>query len=87
MRIEKHALVEDRPVKNTTTFGVVGTVVINLMIALAVAAVFSVTPAAQAAEAAQCAAQHGAPAAAQPALVRQHAGDYVVATRMGWAAG
>lgn len=72
--------------KDATTIGVLGSLVINLMLGLAVAAVFSVTPAAQAQEA-QCSAAPAVQPKSAPALVREHQDDYVVATRMGWAAG
>ena len=71
--------------RNATTVGVLGSLVINLMLGLAVAAVFSVTPAAQAQDA-RCAAEHAVSPALQPSLLREQ-DDYVVATRMGWAAG
>lgn len=71
--------------RNATTVGVLGSLVINLMLGLAVAAVFSVTPAAQAKDA-RCAAEHAVSPALQPTLLGEQ-DDYVVATRMGWAAG
>jgi hypothetical protein len=71
----------------TTTFGVVGTLVINLMLGLSVAAVFSVTPTAQAHEVAQCAMEHAAQPASAPAPEHTHAGGHLVAVRMGWEAG
>jgi len=55
------------------------------MLGLAVAAVFSVTPAAQAQDA-RCAAEHAVSSALRPTLSGEQ-DDYVVATRMGWAAG
>lgn len=72
--------------KNATTIGVLGSLAINLMLGLAVAAVFSVTPAAQAQEA-QCSASPAVQPASDSGLVREQRADYVVATRMGWAAG
>ena len=71
----------------TTTFGVVGSLVINLMLGLIVAAVFSVTPAAQADEVAQCPLEHAAQPASSPAQDHPHAGGHLVAVRMGWEAG
>ena len=71
----------------STTFGVVGSLVINLMLGLIVAAVFSVTPAAQAREVAQCPMEHAAQPANAPAVERPHAGGHLVAVRMGWEAG
>jgi hypothetical protein len=80
-------------VKNVTTVGVLGSLAVNVMLGLAVAAVFSVTPAGRA-EAAQvqAAGTESAPCAAQPAAqpgahaVPGGQGDYLVAARMGWAA-
>ncbi len=71
----------------TTTWAILGSLVINLMLGLVIAAVFSVSPQAKAAEATECSA-HAAvnprPAPAQPA----HSGHrYIVAVRMGWAMG
>jgi hypothetical protein len=71
----------------TTTFGVVGSLVINLMLGLIVAAVFSVTPGAQADEVAQCAMEHAAQPASTPAPEHARAGGHLVAVRMGWEAG
>jgi hypothetical protein len=85
MRTGKTTLCEEKPVKNATTVGVLGSLVINLMLGLAVAAVFSVTPAAQARDA-RCAAEQAVQPTLNPTLLPEQ-GDYVVATRMGWAAG
>jgi len=79
--------------KTTTTWAVLGSVVINLALAFAVAAVFSVTPRAQAtvvqataAPAAREAMCSHAPREVRPAAHEQ--GDsYLVAVRMGWGAG
>jgi hypothetical protein len=69
-----------------TTWAVLGSLLINLVLGLLVAAVFSVAPA-RAAERAPCA--HGHPAHItqtpdRPALVHR---GYLVAVRMGWGAG
>ena len=77
--------------KKTTTWAVLGSVAINLMLALTVAAVFSVTPRAQA-TAAQTPAPAGelvcshSPREVRPA-VHEMGGSYLVAVRMGWGAG
>jgi hypothetical protein len=63
-----------------TTFAVLGSLVINVALALVVAAVFSVTPARAAETNSHCASGH----AVKPVLVHR---AYVVAARMGWAAG
>jgi hypothetical protein len=70
-----------------TTFGIVGSLVINLMLGVIVAAVFSVTPAAQAHEVAQCPMEHAAQPVSAPAQEREQAGGHLVAVRMGWEAG
>jgi hypothetical protein len=68
----------------TTTVGVIGSLAINLALGLLVAAVFSVTPVANAREVAQCPAQK----AAQPVAPADHerAGGHLAAVRMGWEA-
>ncbi len=68
----------------TTTVGVLGSLAINVALALLVAAVFSITPEAHAREMAQCP-QHKA---AQPAPAAEHerAGGHLAAVRMGWEA-
>jgi hypothetical protein len=71
----------------TTTFGVVGSLVINLMLGVIIAAVFSVTPAVQAHEVAQCAMERAAQPVSTPAPERARAGGHLVAVRMGWEAG
>jgi hypothetical protein len=70
-----------------TTWAVLGSLVINLGLGLAVAAVFSVSPPAHAAESSHCAAGHAVHSTRpsdRPVLVHR---AYVVAARMGWAAG
>ncbi len=71
-----------------TSWAVLGSLLINLVLALLVAAVFSVAPPARAAERAPCAlGQHPAhttPTPDRPALVHR---GYLVAVRMGWGAG
>jgi len=74
-------------VKTTTAFGVVGSVAVNLMLGLIIAAVFSVTPPVQAKEVlAQCPEQAAA-SASHTTPVHQHQGGHLVAVRMGWEAG
>ena len=70
-----------------TTFGVMGSLVINLVLGLIIAAVFSVTPAAQADEVAQCPMEDPAQPASSPAQDHPHAGGHLAAVRMGWEAG
>jgi len=70
-----------------TTWAVLGSLLINLVLGLLVAAVFSVAPAARAAERAACAGGrpvHTTQTPDRPALVHR---GYLVAVRMGWAAG
>ena len=70
-----------------TTWAVVGSLLINLVLGLLVAAVFSVAPPARAAERAPCAVGHPVHATQtpdRPALVHR---GYLVAVRMGWAGG
>ena len=72
--------------KTTTAVGIVGSIVVNAMLGLVIATVFSVTPAAQAREAA-----HRAPHLEQVAghAAPEHArgGGPLTAVRMGWTAG
>jgi hypothetical protein len=67
-----------------TTAGVLGSLAINVVLALLVAAVFSVTPVAHAREVAQCPEQK----TAQPMAPAEHerAGGHLAAVRMGWEA-
>jgi hypothetical protein len=62
-------------------------VAINMMLALVVAAVFSVTPPAQAHEVAQCATHAAEQAVSHPIQEHGHPGGHLVAVRMGWEAG
>lgn len=73
--------------KTTTAVGVFGSVIINMMLAMVLAAVFSVTPAAQADEVAQCPMEHAEQPVSHPAPEHGHAGGHLVAVRMGWEAG
>ena len=68
-----------------TTWAVLGSILINLVLALLVAVVFSVPPA-RAAERAQCTGRtiHPTHTPDRPALAHR---GYLVAVRMGWAAG
>lgn len=70
-----------------TTWAVLGSLLINLVLGLLVAAVFSVAPSARAAERAPCAvgrAMHATQTPDRPAAVHR---GYLVAVRMGWGAG
>ncbi|HEY0767548.1 MAG TPA: hypothetical protein VGD47_06300 [Steroidobacteraceae bacterium] len=70
-----------------TTWAVLGSLLINLVLGLLVAAVFSVAPPARAAEHAQCAMErtlHTTRTPDRPTLVHRR---YLVEVRMGWAAG
>ena len=78
---------EERLMKTTTAVGIMGSIVINLMLGIVIAAVFSVAPAVQAREVAQCPAQHTQHATSQPAAERGRSGGHLVAVRMGWEAG
>jgi hypothetical protein len=71
----------------TTTWAILGSLVINLMLGLVIAAVFSVSPPATAAESTECSARaavHSRQAPAQPARSGHR---YIVAVRMGWVMG
>ena len=75
----------------TRTWAAFGSLMINLMLGLVIAAVFSAAPLARANEAHACAA-HAAPhsrqAPAQPApAAAPTRKSYIVAVRMGWAMG
>ena len=70
----------------TRSWAIFGSLLISLMLGLAIATVFSVSPVATAAELARCPAAHGAthaaPVTTQPARPGHR---YIVAVRMGWA--
>ena len=69
-----------------TIWAALGSLFINLLLGMTVAALFSVAPAAAAAEPAHCSppqAHHGVVSPAQPAASQR---NYLVAVRMGWAA-
>ena len=69
----------------TTTWAILGSLCINLMLGLAITAVFSVSPPVKAAELLRCPA-HAAAHAPQAAPPPAHSGHrYIVAVRMGWA--
>jgi hypothetical protein len=70
-------------VMKVTTWAVFGSLVVNLALGLAVASVFSVAPV-RAAETGHCTATHAARSEQHPVLIHR---AYVVAARMGWAAG
>jgi len=68
--------------KLTTTWAVLGSLVINVVLGLLIAALFSVAPPAKAAELAARATQSQArPTPSAPSRKQ----DYLVAVRMGWA--
>ncbi|MGN6452915.1 MAG: hypothetical protein ACTHL7_07610 [Steroidobacteraceae bacterium] len=69
----------------TTTWAILGSLVINLMLALVIAAVFSAPPPARAAEAAQCPTHGTATGRPTPAQPGRSGHRYIVAVRMGWA--
>ncbi len=70
----------------TATWAVFGSLLINSMLALGIAAVFSASPSARAAAATHCASHAGAaPARHPPAPPSPTAHRYIVAVRMGWA--
>ena len=69
-------------------WAVAGSLLVNLVLGLLVATALSVAASAQAAESVRCASQHTPhpPRAAERQPATPHRG-YVVAVRMGWAAG
>ncbi|MBV8876188.1 MAG: hypothetical protein JO158_00655 [Gammaproteobacteria bacterium] len=68
-------------------WALLGSLVINLMLALVIVTVFSVSRPARAAESAQCP-THPAPTGRQsPAPPARSGQRYIVAVRMGWAMG
>jgi hypothetical protein len=69
----------------TTTWAILGSLVINLMLALVIAAVFSASPPARAAESAQCSTHAAAAGRQAPAQPARSGHRYIVAVRMGWA--
>jgi hypothetical protein len=72
----------------TATWGILGSLGINLMLGLVIAAVFSLSPPVKAAELLRCSAQaaaHAPQAPAQPAQPARSGRRYIVAVRMGWA--
>ncbi len=71
--------------KTTATVGIVGSLAVNIVLAVLIAAVFSATPTVQASEVVQCPQEH-VPAVAHPAE-SGHPGGHLVAVRMGWEAG
>jgi hypothetical protein len=74
-----------------TAWAIAGSLLINLVLGLLVAAAFSIGPPAQAAEATHCAGQHAVHPPRTPAQPAPSGGtarpSYVVAARMGWAVG
>jgi hypothetical protein len=73
--------------KKTTTWAVLGSLAINLLLGGALALVFSAVPAAQAAELPPAPASTPAAPPKAPATGEAAKPDYLTAVRMGWAAG
>jgi hypothetical protein len=73
--------------KTTRTWAVLGSLAINFVLGCVVALVFSAAPAVQAAEAPRAPASAPATPAPPPAQDGSKKDDYLVAVRMGWAAG
>jgi hypothetical protein len=73
-------------VKTTTAVAVLGSIAINLMLALLITAA-SATPTARADEVAQCPRGHVEGVIGRPAPEHTPAGGHLVAVRMGWEAG
>ena len=68
-----------------TTWAILGSLAINLMLGLVIATVFSVSPPAMAAEVPGCSTHAAAPARQAPAQPARSGHRYIVAVRMGWA--
>jgi hypothetical protein len=73
--------------KTNKTWAALGSLAINLVLGCVVALVFSVAPVAQAAESPQAPATSAPAPAAPPTQEGSKKDDYLVAVRMGWAAG
>jgi hypothetical protein len=73
--------------KKVTTWAALGSVAINLALGFVIALVFSAAPAVQAHEMGRGAARDAGVQVSATAPQRNDAGDYLVAVRMGWAAG
>jgi hypothetical protein len=71
----------------TATWAILGSLVINLMLGLVIAAVFSVSPPAKAAGLPGCSVPAAAHARQAPAQSARSGHRYIVAVRMGWAMG
>jgi hypothetical protein len=69
----------------TATWGILGSLGINLMLGLVIAAVFSLSPPVKAAELLRCSAQAAAHTPQAPAQPARPGRRYIVAVRMGWA--
>jgi hypothetical protein len=70
---------------SATTWAILGSLAINLMLGLVIATVFSVSPPAMAAEVPGCSTHTPAPARQAPAPPARSGPRYIVAVRMGWA--
>jgi hypothetical protein len=68
----------------TATWAILGSLVINLMLGLVIAAVFSVSPPAKAAGLLGCSTHAAAHARQAPAQPARSGNRYIVAVRMGW---
>ncbi len=71
----------------TTTWAILGSLVINLVLGLLIATVFSVSPPATAAESTGCPAHAATQSRQAPAQPARSGHRYIVAVRMGWAMG
>ena len=69
----------------TATWAILGSLGINLMLGLVIAAVFSLSPPVKAAELLRCSAHPVAHAPPPPAQPARSGHRYIVAVRMGWA--
>ena len=70
-----------------TSWAILGSLVINLTLALVMASLFSASLPARATESAQCSTHPAAPTRQAPAPPARSGHRYIVAVRMGWAMG
>ena len=68
-----------------TTWAILGSLAINVVLGLAIATLFGVSPPLMAAESPGCSAHAAAPARQAPAQPARTGHRYIVAVRMGWA--
>ena len=69
---------------SATTWAILGSLAINLMLGLAIATMFSASPPAMAAQVPGCSTHAAAPARPAPAQPARSGHRYIVAVRMGW---